>query len=1126
MVGGRRQISRVPAAAASADLERHLDEAALRCRSLARPECRRGLRPWADPAVVPIGYLAESRPEGHVLSAIRARTRTSGPHKPQRAGGTSKSGRHGLATLRRATAVLGLLLLAEQALIARPTTATAWLSGAALGALAVAVCAGLGEAWGLPRAWPRIRGGRRPWVMAAAVTAAANVGVVQTWFRPWGAVAGGDVAPPIGTAWLGHIFAPWLWQGSSLGAPAELELKLPWAGVVAVTHLVGLSGTVAEDAWISALAAGAGLAVLALARQIGIASAPAAVGAVLYLLSPVVVTNGLNPVYLAAMVLVAAGPALILAVARGAVPVWQGVACLALGTPLLGYTYVVPPLSVGVVAALALAALLAPWIGGRAAAGRTARLVAFGTPALILTSLYWTVPSLLFFSGVPTHQIAALSSWTWSESRATVRNAFWLNSYWAWRYPSYFPYALTFSQLPLSFLRFLPALVGFGALLLRAGTGRHSAALLRITLGTASVTLGTIFLSTGTHLPGAVLFDFLYRLPFGWVLKQPVRFLMVADLGYAILVGITLQTVFRTGSVRRVMTVAGHRTAPVIAGAITLVALMLVPAYPLFTGAVVLGSHDTYPSEFLARAEAHVSVPVYWEEMAKFINTQAPPGILWTLPVDDYYQMPYRWYYGHDGFIAQLISRSVLDPVAEGYAPSKASLLTAVALGQRELLAGSWTASQDVLGALGIRLVLVRGDVLANYPGRTFSDPALLAQALARDPHARLLAVRGPLRLYADSIPQAGPGPSYVTVKSSNADLRLLGLLPPGYRLVSAHPMTGIPSITEVPAIGEWTHQGSTFTRSVALPAGRQTVALLSAVGIEHRQTLRVGSSAMIGGIDVSLTARGESDLLHLQAPSEGSKLVDANFAGGLWEPVSDCHDVTGPSAKAQLHATVVAGRGPGSSPALRLSAGLDTACEFQHLTWRSGSVLIGISARRVSGSGPRMCLLEAPIGRCATLPPFAIGSGWHTYHTVVTPGPGVKTLTIYLYADSPGSGYHTIDEYADLQAIGLPTAAPIAVRSTPAHSSKALFLSTNGQAYSPHWTALPPAQHVLVDGVTNGWLASSSVRYSYSPAGKLEIVQWTSAIVGVLLAFVLLISRAASRRRRRRAGQTNAGVA
>jgi hypothetical protein len=62
-----------------------------------------------------------------------------------------------------------------------------------------------------------------------------------------------------------------------------------------------------------------------------------------------------------------------------------------------------------------------------------------------------------------------------------------------------------------------------------------------LALAAATAALAIIFLSTGTNPPGNTLFDRLYGLPFGWLLREPGRFLVVAALAYAVLVAVEVE---------------------------------------------------------------------------------------------------------------------------------------------------------------------------------------------------------------------------------------------------------------------------------------------------------------------------------------------------------------------------------------------------------------------------------------------------------------------------------------------------------------------------------------------------------------------------------------------------------
>ena len=469
------------------------------------------------------------------------------------------------------------------------------------------------------------------------------------------------MSPVVGTAWLGRLFAPWSWPGSNLGGPAAYETNLPWAAVYWLVHVLRGSPALAEDIWYTALFAGAAAACYLLLCALRVGPAGCTLGALAYVFNAHVVTIGASPVYLAAMVLLAGLPAVVLTTASGQWAPRRGILVLGASAPLLGYVSLNPPLLLMIGAPLALMPLLVGWLDGRAAARRALRTVSFGVPLLALASCYWLVPTLLQLKLDATSALANPSSWTWTEGRATLANGFWLNNSWGWKFAAYYPYAGEYERFPLLILKFLLPIAAFGFLALArfpraiGTTGRWA----RLGIAISATALFLILLSTGTRLPGSFVFNPLYGLPLGWMLREPGRFLMLAGLAYSVLLALTTEVAYKGLSSfkpalcrcwRSALRRPGYRLAAVSAAGVA----VLAPGFPLMTGAIAPDHRPLLPS-------THVSVPAYWTTMASYLNRSAPPGNLLVLPEDDFYQMPYTWgYYGADSFIRNLIVRKVL----------------------------------------------------------------------------------------------------------------------------------------------------------------------------------------------------------------------------------------------------------------------------------------------------------------------------------------------------------------------------------------------------------------------------------------------------------------------------------
>ncbi|MFZ0041332.1 MAG: hypothetical protein WAK93_08500, partial [Solirubrobacteraceae bacterium] len=761
--------------------------------------------------------------------------------------------------------------------------------------------------------------GRR---LALAVVALAPALAVQTWFGFHGAVAGGDIVPPNGTAWLSHIFDAWQWTGSGLGAPGT-PFQLPWGAVLWVVTHAGGSAALAQRLWLTILFSGAALAAYGLLRALRIAAAGAAAGALVYAFNPYVVSVvGTNAVYLAAMVLLPGLPAVAIAAGSGGLARRRAVVLYVLAAPLLGYAYENPPL-LAPIAACCLLAPAATWCRfGRESGRRSAAFLAYAGVALAAASAYWWVPALAQLRVVAGGRLSALASWTWTESRATVGNDFWLNPHWGWSHPEYFPYAHLYSSAWLVVAKYALPFVAFADLLLARANERARSRLLAVA---ALVALFVVLAATGTRAPGSAIFNLLYALPLGWLLREPGRFLLLVGLLYGsmiALLGDRLAIRWRSKGAatrrRRELTVAGLAAAAILA-----------TAFPLYDGVLVPGPRDGFPS-------THVTMPSDWARMADVANRSPAGGALLILPADDFYQMPYTWYYGSDGFIADLFRHAVV-PSRQGYYQVSGELLHAIAIAQRSLADRDWTTARRVLAAIGTPLLLVRGDIDTHFPEhREIVSPRALAVALHAMPGARLIHREGPLELWWVGLPEPR---SFATVSSSAPDLRSLRALPDGTELVTHPPVAGHPIVEQLSPLAAWRRRRGRLVMTAPIERGWSWRAV-SVVGPVRRELLGLRPAAVAPGI-TGTAIPAPNPTVHLVAKLGAPLLGNGDFDAGSWGPVGDCHDVTpGALASGLLRSRLVRGVGVVPGRALALSArGGDSACVSRALLWRHGPI-------------------------------------------------------------------------------------------------------------------------------------------------------------------------------------------
>ncbi len=958
---------------------------------------------------------------------------------------------------------------------------------------------------------------RRQWRWVFLISGVVSAILIQGWFRVGKVIAGGDLPPPIATG-VGRLFLPWL--GGNLGGANNGAQNLPQTVIISlVAHLTG-STSLAQRAFYTLLVTGAVLSALALLRMLGVSPIPAMAGALLYIFNPYVLSGAsTNPVFLAALMLLPALPAIVLAAAQGRIRVGAAVALIGALAPLVGYVYDNPPLVGMLLVAIVVTPLTAVALDGRGAGRRAVVTVLCAGTLLCVTCAFWIVPAVVQQHEVASTQLSSLASWTWTEQRATLGNAFWLNTSWSWAFPEYLPVAAQYETLPLAATRFLLPILAFSSLALVRSRNERSVA--RVAVLATVLALSLIVLSTGTNFPGAPIFNALYSLPLGWLLREPGRFLMVAALAYAVLSALTIQLLIDRTSEQIARHLAPGSHGPVsfvvsrlrrsllrpwfrLAGASTIAAAALVVAgvasFPIVSGAVVPDNRPVLPP-------LHVSVPDYWPRMATAIDRNSARGSVVVLPLDDFYQMPYTWgYYGADTFITDLISRSVIDPVAEGYIPAGPQLRSAVRLLSEAILAGNSVEATRLLAVMGSPLVLVRGDVDARFPGRQLVSPTTLDSALARDTAFSLVQRAGPLALYRANqvgVADLETSTQVVTVRSGSPDLRVLQVLPPSAQLVTAPPRAGIDTATEL-NLESWQQRPGMLTTTVSEPAGwRYNLAVLDG------PNATVADPSKLRAMFPGLTSQDGVDTNGVQS-LRLSLSVGANLLKGVgqmnggWDAVGDCYDVL-PISQTGIHSRQLPGAAPSGGTALELSANLDIACVSQLLgpTTPGQPLLVSLQARHVRGANPRVCLWQAGVDQCAPLPDIPASEGWHHYSTIVRPSAGATSLSLFLYSDGGSQYGATINQYADASAVALP--APydfVLLGSAPSTGATPDLLTFFHHSDDPYWKGLPDdAGRVKVDGLLLGWLrpANASIAgVEYGPTDLIATGQRVSLVGGI----------------------------
>ena len=566
---------------------------------------------------------------------------------------------------------------------------------------------------------------------------------VQTWFREGSSLASGDLVPPVPPS--DDYRSHWNHFDSGAGGAELRDRAASLLEGLRAFDRIGLGEIAFQRLWLTLLFAGSAAAAVFLARGLVRSPLAAAVAGVLATFNAYHLITGFDPVPLTAMIAAGLLGGLLLRAAQdedGPPPLLFAFASL-----VLGFVFVNPPHLLLVLAWLAVCALLALAAHGRAGLARVGRFLAVAAPLSLLFNLWWIVPGVLTLTGpVFADQFSApgVAQWSWTHVRSSIPNILGLNSSWGWSYPEYYPFAARLERSPYSLLQY--TLVAGAALGLVLAQGKMR----RVALVLAGVGLAAIVVSKGLHPPLVGLNLWLYdHVPGYWLLRDPAKVNLLVVLVFALLAALAVDRLDKSSPMK----------GAVVAG--LLAAASLVYAHPLLTGAVVPDERPLLPS-------AHVRVPQAWNDVEAYLDAAPSQGKVVVLPRLDYYQAPTTWGYYGASFLHHFVERPVVEPLPGGYY-SDPIVGQHVASLEQQILDGGRNA-RAAMQALGAKYLVLRRDLQASFPGRSFVAPRRLARALPRTPGLRRVRSFGPLDLYETDARQSGEVYAGVPLLGAGAD--------------------------------------------------------------------------------------------------------------------------------------------------------------------------------------------------------------------------------------------------------------------------------------------------------------------------------------------------------------------
>lgn len=962
-------------------------------------------------------------------------------------------------------------------------------------------------------------------------------------------LAFGDLQPPEGMAWISHLFSPWTWSGTNLGGPSNLQLQLPWAIALETIHFFGGSAALVQRVWFSILLAAIAGAATALLLVLESGRLSAIMGGLIYALSPYFFSNSitLSPIWLSATALVPAILAFFILISRfEKLPRWWWL-MPAITAPMLGYCFQTPPAAGIVLLSILISPLFITLLYGKITGKVALKHLFLVLIVTIPLCLYWIVPAVIQLHLSSVSNILANGSWTGNENRAVLANSLWMVTTPYWHLQFAYSYSSNYSQYPLSLLRYFPAITAFVAVLIAGLESFITERRRRQIAITALVACIILIFSTGTNFPGWLIFNPIYKLPYGWLLQYPNHFLFLAALAYAILIASVLDSTFKLlisrfrspswtkSNQRHKNQLTKHfgmrffADLGIIVFALTWVTALFLPSLPIFTGSVV-ANHD-YPN--LKFPSVHTVYPKYWTALSNYLNSVAPAGNVVVLPPYSYYEVPRTWYYGNVGFVTAAIKRNVLyapgEPGVGGYFKYNAAVEQLIETLTQNIVARNSRETKDLLQTIGSPFILVAGDVQSPFPGRNLGNiysPRRLEQGLRLLSGASLVFKSGPLQLYRIDINQLSSTantPPIVTTTSTTPDLQVLQALPMQTAIVTSRAIAGLDAITYFPPdAGATPLTSSSLQEAVQVPSGRDySVALLdsgaSRAGITNK-FFPVGAKdspipGTNGAVRGFVTTSGSRTFVNLDL--RANQIYSGQALNKNDWTFSNCADSAGNAGLAYS----LTNEGPSASPSYSLTSKAGSACISRQITRLTGltraTYRISILVRDVQGAYPRVCLWSTGQNSCISGSKiFKVGARWtKEVFTVSTNGSAGK-ISFYMYADSPLLGRQfgenipsagtTVSQYSNLHIEELPPSQPVVLSSVPPNHGLPLpVLRTQTASFSPGWTTSSSDRHVLVDGLVNGWLHSASPTSLMSKPTSISYwptrIIWLAGILSLL---------------------------
>ncbi len=873
-------------------------------------------------------------------------------------------------------------------------------------------------------------------------------------------VASGDVWPAsfiAGNRVLEHSLQLWGSNITGMGSPYFDPVGVPLGVFNAICGLVGAKGPAAQFLFRAALLLLSGLGTAYFSRALfpcrNFVVTAAGIGVAISLYSAL---NMTNPIFVFGLGYFPFTAGFVLRRLREPVR-WTRFAgeigLLGLGLYFLATT---PPVAVYFCIWVALW-LAIGWFRYRTV-GKTLVPLLLGALLVVGMNVWWSYAAgITLFGSASTNQtFVSPMAWQWVSIHSSILGQLSMQGMWSWPLGDYFAWAPAYSESAWRFTLYVPA-----ALAIVAVSSIRSRRVFLL----FAVVLVSLLIGKGLHEPFQGFNALLYaKLPMFWLFRDPqVESGLTLYPALFILAALGADQLVKFAALpERAAKLKFVRPA----ASVVVLAVFFSNGLPF-----VLNLH--LPNTWLrGRAKTLVSIPQDWFSAARYINSSPGDGRVLLFPVDDFYQMPYKWgYYGIDEVAQSLLDRRTLTIApndlyisgSQGLSALDASIRDAVETAPEEDL-------RSMLAPLNVQWIIVRGDIDTDFPDRSIEHNDTLKAYFTTQKNIFKVATFGNLTLYRISGVHSytkefsgfGYWNSRKPIALANASALLGTADMPWLTLSTISSLADSSGTTAEASLDRdtqisFSQPGKILLRPsglgvyVSKPGAGRLAVTLRGISLRRSTTRSIGweqsvpinidpalgvlRRLSIGSGDFVLpvkTAKNESYVgMYARADAKMKAEVvlrgigERNLAdAGAWAPLGDCRF----NATLARHANLTLTRLLNEN-GIRISAAADLACSKMVIDVspaHNGELLLTLSYRYVAGAAPAVALIEdGKRGQVFALPTNK--TSWE--HTL--PAAQRSRLEIFVYADADGRG-KTIAEYSNLRVVRQGTAGETRVSLIP----------------------------------------------------------------------------------------------